>query len=79
MRPIKEVYVVQHVRSDDEYADDAKFIGAYRSEMTANGAVARLKGKSGFSDHPGAFQVQRYELDKVQWTEGFVTIVHDDS
>lgn len=68
------VYVLHHVRADDEYGDDAKLIGVYRSKRAATGAITRLRGQPGFRVHPAGFHIGAYPLDKDHWTEGFVTI-----
>lgn len=65
------VYVLHHVRKDDEYGDNAKLIGIYHSAAKANDAIARLAGLPGFRDHPEGFHADSYELDKDHWTEGF--------
>ena len=65
------VYVLHHVRKDDEYGDDAKLIGIYRSAAKANDAIARLAHLPGFRDHPEGFHVDRYKLDEDHWAEGF--------
>jgi len=69
-----EVYILHHVHQaangDDE---DIKLIGVYSSETAASDAVARLKLKPGFRDHPQGFHVERYEVDRDQWTEGFIS------
>jgi hypothetical protein len=72
------VYLLWHVRVDDQYADDAKLIGAYRSRESADPAVLRVKGQPGFRDHPEGFEVSAYPLDKDHWTEGFVTLCDDE-
>ncbi len=65
-------YVLHHVRPDDEYGDDAKLIGVYRSPESAAAAVTRLiKDQPGFRDHPTGFQTDTYALDEDHWTEGF--------
>jgi homoserine kinase type II len=75
---VEEVYVLHHVREDDEYAKDAKFIGVYRSKQATEAAVARLSSQPGFRDHPAGFVASRYELDKDHWTEGFIRTPSDD-
>jgi hypothetical protein len=65
------VYLLHHIRSDDEYGDDAKLIGVYRSERAAIAAIKRLAGKPGFREHPTGFEYERYELDQDHWTDGF--------
>ena len=67
------VYVVQHVHSrDDNHEGDIKFIGVYSSQVLANEAATRLKLQPGFADENGEFIVDRYELDRDRWSEGFV-------
>ncbi len=66
-----EVYVLHHVRSDDEHGEDAKLIGVYRSKDAALAATLRLKEKSGFRDHSLGFQIDSYTLDKDHWVDGF--------
>lgn len=74
---MNSVYVLHHIRSDDEYGDDAKLIGVYRSEISAAAAVERLKDQPGFRDHPAGFHAEAYSLDHDHWAEGFVTVVTD--
>jgi hypothetical protein len=65
------VYVLHHVRSDDEYGDDAKLIGVYRSPEAAAAAASRLLVQPGFRDTPEGFQTNAYALDQDHWCEGF--------
>jgi len=67
------IFLLHHIRSDDEYADDAKLIGAYRSESAAASAVERLRDQSGFKDHPDGWDIQQWKLDEDHWEEGFST------
>jgi len=66
------VYALHHVRKDDEYGDDAKLIGVYRSEEAGRAAISRLSNMPGFRDYSEGFSLERYELDKDHWSEGFV-------
>ncbi|MEG8058513.1 hypothetical protein QP150_19275 [Sphingomonas sp. 22L2VL55-3] len=66
-----KVYVLHHVRSDDEYGDDAKLVGVYRSPEAAATAASRLSAQPGFRDHPHGFQTDAYALDQDHWREGF--------
>ncbi|WP_010542790.1 DUF7336 domain-containing protein [Sphingomonas elodea] len=65
------VYVLHHVRSKDEFGDDAKLIGVYSSAKAAAAASARLLHQPGFRDHPEGFQTDAYALDRDSWSEGF--------
>ena len=71
-----KVFVLHHVRRDDEYAENAKLIGIYRSQEAVDAAIARLAGQPGFRDYPEGFQAEAYELDKDHWSEGFVDLSH---
>jgi hypothetical protein len=66
-----------YVRNDDEYGDDFKLIGVYRSEKAARAAISRVVEQPGFRDSPDGFKVDRYELDKDHWTEGFVDLSNE--
>lgn len=68
---MENVYVLHHVREDDEYGDDAKLIGVYRTEAKATAAIERLISQPGFRDYPQGFEIDSYELDEDNWTEGF--------
>ena len=65
------VFVVHHVRPEDQYGDHAKLIGVYSLRETATAAIERLSAQPGFRDHPAGFSVIEYPLDKDHWTEGF--------
>lgn len=71
------VYVLHHVRSDDEYGEDAKLIGVYRSADAAASAVNRLKGQPGFIDYPNGFHISAYRLDRDHWEDGFVNATEE--
>jgi hypothetical protein len=47
-------------------------IGVYRTRAAADAAVARLQSQPGFESRRD-FHIDRYELDKDHWTDGFVT------
>jgi hypothetical protein len=44
---MEAVFILHHVRAEDEYGDDAKLIGAYRTESDAKAATKRLSGQPG--------------------------------
>jgi hypothetical protein len=68
---MEPVFLLHHIRSDDEYGDDAKLIGVYRTEGGARAASARLANRPGFADHPEGWHIDRYLLDQDHWEEGF--------
>ena len=69
---MSSVYLLWHVRSDDEDGDDAKLVGVYSSEDFAQAAIERKKAFPGFADHPDGFEIARYEIERDAWSEGFV-------
>ena len=68
------VFVLQHVHSQDNGADDIKFIGVYSSREKAQEAVTRLARLPGFVDDPEGFHIDEYRVDQDQWAEGYVTV-----
>ena len=62
------VYLLWHT---DTYEDE-KLIGVYRTESDALATMERTRGKPGFSDKGGRFEVAEYKLNHDHWTEGFV-------
>ena len=72
------VYVVQHVHIINDDEEDVKMIGVYSTEQLAQKAVSRLLSQPGFCDVPEGFHVDRYELNKDHWTEGFITVYPGD-
>jgi hypothetical protein len=71
---MEHVFLLHHVRADDEYREDAKLIGVYRSQDNAEQAIARLVSQPGFSDYPQGFEIDKLRLDEDHWEEGFVRL-----
>ncbi len=69
---MNSVFVLQHVNSLDDGAEDVKFIGVYSTRENAIAAVARLSRAPGFTDSQDGFHIDEYGLDQDHWPEGFV-------
>lgn len=69
------VYLLHHIREDDEYAEDAKLIGVYRSREGAQLAIERLSSQPGFRDYVAGFDIGEMRLDEDHWEEGFVRLI----
>ena len=69
-----KVYVVQHVHEFENDTEDVKLIGVYSSRENAESAVNRLSQVDGFKDTPDGFDIDEYEVDQDNWTEGFLTV-----
>jgi len=72
---MEHVYLLHHVREDDEFRDDAKLIGVYRSRSSAERAIERLSSQPGFRDYPAGFEIGKHLLDRDYWEEGFVRLI----
>jgi homoserine kinase type II len=68
------VYIVQHTYEFPAGVDNTKFIGVYSTELAAQRAVTQLKSVDGFRAYPEGFCIDRYEIDKTFWSDGFVRI-----
>jgi hypothetical protein len=67
------VYVVQHAYEHSNGAEEVKFISVYESQEQAHAAVERTRRLPGFSDIPDSFSIDRYQIGKDHWTDGFLT------
>lgn len=68
------VFVLQHVHSLEDGAEDIKFVGVYSSRQRAQEAVARLAALPGFADAPDGFHIDEYPVDRDHWAEGYATV-----
>jgi hypothetical protein len=76
------VYILWHVGQDfDEKGDDedAKLLGVFSSNDTAQAWQEEARLLPGFRDAPDRFMIEPHELDKPEWTEGYVRVMlpHD--
>ena len=71
---MKSVFIVQHsYELSGTGEEETKLIGVYSSKEAAEKAIARLTKQPGFKDLPDYFNIDEYEIDKDNWTEGFLT------
>jgi hypothetical protein len=68
------VFVLQHMHTREDCAEDVKFIGVYSSREKAQAAVARLDRRPGFVDAPDGFHIDEYRVDQDHWVEGYVEV-----
>lgn len=72
---MKFAYVLQHSYEvgEDGSFDEVKLIGVYSSKEKAEQVIRRYIILPGFKDYPiECFHISKYEIDKDQWTEGFI-------
>ncbi|MBU4215364.1 MAG: hypothetical protein KJ792_11995 [Actinobacteria bacterium] len=58
---------------DEQDGDDVELLGVFSSQERADECVESARPLLGFRDEPDCFLVSPQEVDKVQWTEGYVT------
>jgi hypothetical protein len=70
------IYLLQHVHvlSIDPECEDIKIIGMYSTEEKALAAKERLSKQPGFTSAPDGFHIDKYEVDKDNWIEGYCTV-----
>lgn len=70
------VFLLQHSYLLDSDSDvyETKILGVYSSEELATNAILRYRKLDGFKLHPDDFYIDKYEINKDDWTEGFISI-----
>jgi hypothetical protein len=69
---MNSVFLLWYVRAPNTPEENELLIGAYSTEEEANLAIQRLKDRPGFVNEPSGFQIHRHELNRDNWTDGFV-------
>ncbi|WP_441964432.1 DUF7336 domain-containing protein [Paenibacillus sp. TAF43_2] len=54
-------------------------IGVYSSLEKAESVVERYKALPGFRDYVDNFYINEHEVDKDNWTEGFIKVYLDET
>lgn len=70
----RHVWLLWHCDDLHDDTPDAKLLGVYSSEDAAKGRIARSSDLPGFREHPNAFEITRYEIDRDEWAEGWVEV-----
>lgn len=65
---MNHIYMVCHL---DPKNDDEKHIGTYLSYEEAAEVVEKYKKFKGFKDVPSNFYIDKYEIGKLYWPEGY--------
>ena len=67
------IYELTHTYYDQiQSCDIIMNIAVYSSKVKAEHAIKRLEKHPYFSKHPGEFYIDRWLVNKPEWTEGFV-------
>ena len=55
--------------------EDSKLLGVYSSQEIAEEKIeTHYRNQDGFKEHRDGFHIDEYELDQMQWIEGYSTI-----
>ena len=73
-----DVFLLWHVNELLGGEEDEKLIGVYSSQETAERAKQRVLSQPGFRNVPEGFLINRYQVDQDHWTEGYITVTHED-
>ncbi|MFC9898412.1 hypothetical protein ACFVMC_32375 [Nocardia sp. NPDC127579] len=65
------VFLLEHVYEIGNGVEERKRIGVYLSEEDARFRIGRLRLQPGFRDRPEDFVIQRFEIDRSYWAEGY--------
>ncbi|MNK75980.1 hypothetical protein D3C87_955350 [compost metagenome] len=67
------VYLLQHSYEIGEF-EETKIIGIYSSKEKAKNIINIYKKLPGFNNYPkDCFHISKYQIDKDNWEEGFIT------
>jgi hypothetical protein len=69
---LQEVYLLWHMHDLDGESND-KLLGVYSTEEKATSRIASARKLPGFREAPDGFEVVRYDVDRDEWAEGYVT------
>ena len=69
---MKFVYELSHFYEDSNGDDIVTYIAVYSTLEKAKKAIDRLKKEPKFASHEDDFCIDKYEIDKCDWQEGFV-------
>lgn len=67
------VFLLFHCRNmEEQYQDeDSKLFGVFASEEKAKEAIELLINQPGFCDLPENFIISPYDMNKIEWAEGY--------
>ncbi|MBR1374834.1 MAG: hypothetical protein IJ566_01960 [Cardiobacteriaceae bacterium] len=70
-KTIPYVYILWHYYETENYDDVIKLLGIFSSYELAKEAEERCKKLPGFKSLPYYFDIDAYQINQMQWTEGF--------
>ncbi len=65
---MKYLYILCHLNKKNE---DIKTIGKFTSLEKAKNVIEEYKQYKGFKDNPDGFFIDKYEINKLYWQDGY--------
>ncbi|WP_239616848.1 DUF7336 domain-containing protein [Cohnella mopanensis] len=70
---MNHIYILEHSYEIGDF-DETKLIGVYSSRDLAQKAIDKYIKLPGFNKyHLDCFHIEKYEINKDHWEEGFIT------
>lgn len=67
----KVVYLLQHSYEIETGCDETKILGIFSSQQMAEEAVEVYRQLPGFRDRKEDFYIDKYEVNKRYWVDGY--------
>lgn len=75
---MQAIFILNHVIENAVGEDSVKLIGIFSSKDLADKAASDHKELPGFTDYPDGFVINRIEIDKSDWNEGFAELENEN-
>jgi hypothetical protein len=72
-RIVDTIILVTHEYENSLGCECLKIVGLFRTIEEAQAAVASLRDKEGFRDHPEGFDIGPRTIGEISWASGFIT------
>jgi hypothetical protein len=59
---------------DEQAGDEVFLLGCYSTAERVQDRIERARALPGFGDEPDCFMVSKYELDRDEWPQGFISV-----
>lgn len=70
---MKFVYVLYHLHVLYDGEEEQKQLGVYSTRKKAEDIIEEYKLLPGFKDEPDGFLIDKTEVDKSEWKEGYIS------
>ncbi|MEE3715889.1 hypothetical protein V2H45_03915 [Tumidithrix elongata RA019] len=82
---MERILILQHLHVMPHGSEDIKMIGVFENIQQAHYAIKQLSNQPSFSSYPeiidplssderSGFYIDEYQINKIHWKEGYVTV-----